>query len=151
VVLALLGQASSMPASPPPRVDSIADRIDRIVVPSIQAKEAPFRDLVDFIKQKIRDWEPGREASESGFSVIVDLDEGGPLPFEYFTRPITYHRKNVPLPQLFADLAELGGVWIWVTDTAVVITPPGRPAFPNSKATTGRVDRVYKPKAKPAK
>lgn len=117
-------------------------RVESIPVSAFSFKDASPSEILEFVRIKIRDWDPEPEPTRKGFSVLqFALDD---------SRRVSYSTTKTSLASLFRDLATSLHIDIHITEVGVVITPAGKPPFPNGKSEKGAILKSYHPaKLKP--
>ncbi|MEM7144910.1 MAG: M56 family metallopeptidase [Verrucomicrobiota bacterium] len=110
-----------------PAVQATEAKLKNIVIPSIEFKEVPFTDAVDFLRQQsVKLDVETDDPSKKGINVII---RGG----ELADTPITLKLTNVPLGEALRYLTQLSGTNYKVEPFAVVI---GGHLTPTSSSTT---------------
>jgi hypothetical protein len=135
--------------------DTVIAKLDTIVIPVVNFENASAEEAIDFLRQRSIELDPDRESSQRGISFIVrqarpieastsdgssDLNPHS-VALDY---PVSYVGKDVPILDVLTEVARQGRLDAYLTSVGVIVTPEGKPPFPNPKATEGEVWKVLR-------
>ncbi len=114
-----------------PGLDSAVYRkLDRIIIPKLEFREATIREAVEFLKMKSVELDTDSPPEERGFKIVLKLDENPAvpgIPGLDSVRPedarITVSLTNIPLGEALKYVTGLANMKFKVEPNAVVIMP----------------------------
>jgi len=121
---------------------AVRARLEKIIIPEIELRDAPLSDALSFIREKARDFDPEKK----GVNLVHIPAEGAPEPL------ITVSFKEIPLTEALKYLAALSGLEVEIGDPAVVFRAPAPKTVPSpdTMVETAKVPMSVKPSGKSA-
>ena len=130
------------PAAESDPVLLIRKKLESIIIPRVEFREATLREAVDFLKKKAVQLDPEPDAKKRGFAIVLRLNAGTPMstvpaipgleglptaagavPAEPPESRITMSLANVPVGEALKYVANLSGCKLKVEPFAVAILP----------------------------
>ncbi|RYD18173.1 MAG: hypothetical protein EOP88_23540 [Verrucomicrobiaceae bacterium] len=128
-------------------VSYIMNKLNKIVVPSAELKDATLKEAAEFLMTRARDLDvEEKNPALKGVNVVVkDLKEGQPA-----YRNVTLNVKNLTLIKLMQEIAKHAGARFKVDDFAVTFLPEGDKGddfvkIPGASAVPGGPEGAEKP------
>ena len=101
--------------------EKVARKLNTIIIPRLDFRDATVREAVDFLKKKTADLDTAEpEPAKRGMSVVLKLP---PNEGQSGEKRITLSLKNVSLMDAFKYTAELASCQIAIEPYALTITP----------------------------
>lgn len=118
--------SASTPASP---ASYLEDKLQKIVFPQIQFRDATVTEAVDYFRMKSRDLDPsGPESPSKGVNIVVRGAQSS-------SAKITLDLKQVPLGEALKYTAELAGMEVRVESFAILLLPKGSATAGHAQTT----------------
>lgn len=137
----------SMNAQPERSTIAIENKLNRIIIPKIEFREATIREAIDFLKQKSRDLDPDPDPAHRGVNIVLKLEGSPGAPAALPTEPapggvpgltpepaggvsvnpsdvrITLSLSNVPMMEALKYITNLANLKIKIDPYAVAVVP----------------------------
>ncbi len=130
MMLGVLGATHAQPNQPVPgttpvaktapldHTESIRNKLNRIIIPKIEFRDATLREAVDFLKEKSKELDTEEpDPSRRGVNIVLMLDVT-------FSKGMTLSVSNIPLGEALKYVCELANVKFKIDPYAVIIVPP---------------------------
>jgi len=112
----------------------IQDKLNHIIIPKIEFREATVREAIDFLKQKSRDCDTTEpDPARRGVSIVLKLEStldtanNAPPVISPSEARITLSLTNIPLGEALRYVANLSGLKVKIDPYAVTIAPLSEP------------------------
>ncbi len=117
--------------------DAIIAKLDRIIIPELQFRDATIREAIDFLKQRSADLDTAEpDLAQRGVNIVLKLDSAsaaGGIPgldggsASLADRRITLSLRNVPLREALRYITNLANLKYKVDPYAVSVVPQSEP------------------------
>jgi hypothetical protein len=116
---------------------SIEEKLDSIVIPQVEFKDATPAEAVQYLREVSRKLDPSSPAEQRGVNIVLNLDKP-----KAEQPAITMSLRAVPLREVLRYVAELAGLHTEITPHAVLLrnTPPRETKSPTVEITADEVE-----------
>jgi hypothetical protein len=108
------------------RTAAIQRKLERIIIPKLEFREATIREALDFLKKKVSDLDTDSPAGERGVNMVLKLGDAPPSPPDVpnpADARITVSLTNVPLIEALRYVTGLANLKFRIEPYAVSIVP----------------------------
>ena len=116
---------------------SIEEKLDSIVIPQVEFKDAPPTEAVQYLREVSRKLDTSFPAEQRGVNIVLHLDKQ-----KSDHTNLTMSLRAVPLREVLRYVAELAGLQTEITPHAVLLrnTPPRETKSPTVEITADEVE-----------
>lgn len=123
------GEAGGSIIDQGPQIQDTTARINRkinsIIIPSLNFRDATIREAIDFLKQKSAELDTSEsDPSQRGVNIVLKLDDAGGEGAGVAPSNITLNLSNIPLSEALRYVAQQANLKVKVESFAVAIVPP---------------------------
>ncbi len=131
-LLVFLPVRAQEPTATSPRLEAITRKLNSIVFPHLDFREATLRESIDYLKKKSAEFDETTELKDVHCSTILRDNIND--------RRVTYSAKQVTLLAALAGVAEAAKVDAYLTVNHIYFVPKGE-AFVPDKSDVGEVSQ----------